>query len=425
MHLAQRRNQEIGALLLTFLLVLAGFASLLLSCGAAPREAFTFAGALAFIFIAIHLSARKLVPFADPILIPIMALLTFTGVTMIYRLKPGLAGFQSLWVLLSAFVLINLLILLKDYKMLKNYKYSCALLGLMLLLSPIFFGYERYGARLWLKFGPLSFQPSEIAKILLAVFFAAYLEEKRELLSTGARRFLRMNVPGFRHFGPLLIMWIISLSILVFEKDLGSSLLFLGLFLGMLYAATGRKAYVVVGILLFMLGATSCYYLFGHVQTRIDIWLNPWKDIEGKGYQIVQSLFAIASGGVFGSGLGLGYPTRIPAVHTDFIFSALCEELGLAGGFGIILAYLLFIPRGFKIALTCEDEFGKLMAAGLTLVLALQTLVIIGGVTRLIPLTGVTLPFVSYGGSSILSNFILVGLLLSISNESSRGKRYE
>ncbi len=221
MHLAQRRNQEIGALILSFFLVLAGFTSVLVSCGAAPREGFTFAGTLTFIFVAIHLSARKLVPFADPILIPIMALLTFTGVTMIYRLKPGLASFQCLWVLLCAFVLISLLILLKDYKSLENYKYSCALLGLMLLLSPIFFGYERYGARLWLKFGSLSFQPSEIAKILLVIFFAAYLEEKRELLSTGARRFLRMNVPGFRHFGPLLIMWIISLSILVFREGFG------------------------------------------------------------------------------------------------------------------------------------------------------------------------------------------------------------
>jgi cell division protein FtsW len=368
-------------------------------------------------FILVHIAERFSVRMSDPLLLPLTAFLSSLSLIMIYRLKPDFFNLQSLWILLGIAILIGSLLLTKNYERLKSYKYLFALLGLILLLSPILFGTEKYGAKLWLKIGAISFQPSEIAKILIVIFLAAYLEEKRELLSIANKRFLKIWIPEFKHFGPLLLMWLISLAILVFEKDLGSSLLFFGIFLSMLYVATGRKIYVIAGILLFLIGATSCYYLFPHVQTRIDIWLNPWQDVAGKGYQIAQSLFAIASGDLSGVGLGRGYPTYIPAVHTDFIFSALAEELGLIGGFAVIISYLIFVCRGFRIALAAKDEFGKLLAVGLTSAFALQVFIIIGGVTKLIPLTGITLPFMSYGGSSILANFILLALLLVISEK--------
>jgi cell division protein FtsW len=312
---------------------------------------------------------------------------------------------------------VSSLFLAKNYTRLKDYKYVFALVGLVLLIAPMLAGTEKYGARLWLNIGGVSFQPSEIAKILMVIFLAAYLEEKRELLAIANKKLLGIWLPPFKHFGPLLLMWLISLAILIFEKDLGSSLLFFGIFLSMIYIATGRRIYIISGIILFLLGATTCYYLFAHVQIRIDIWLNPWVDVAGKGYQIAQSLFAIASGDLAGTGLGRGFPTYIPAVHTDFIFSALAEEMGFMGGLAVITAYLLFICRGFRIALTSKDEFGKLLAAGLASAFALQVFIIIGGVTKLIPLTGITLPFMSYGGSSILANFVLLALFLAISQK--------
>lgn len=416
MEAINRRNQEIGTLLIVFCLAFLGFSLIYLFQESKITVEVGFLAALIVgPFILAHLVERFSLPQGDPLLLPLTAFLSSLSLIMIYRLKPAFFSLQSLWILIGVAILIISLFLTKNYAKLKGYKYLFALFGLILLLSPILFGTEKYGAKLWLRIGGISFQPSEIAKILIVIFLAAYLEEKRELLSIANKRLLRIWLPEFKHFGPLLLMWLISLAVLVFEKDLGSSLLFFGIFLSMLYVATGRRIYVIAGVLLFLLGATSCYFIFSHVQTRIDIWLNPWQDVAGKGYQIAQSLFAIASGNLSGAGLGKGYPTYIPAVHTDFIFSALAEELGLIGGFAVIISYLIFVYRGLRIALTVDDEFGKLLAVGLTSAFALQTFIIIGGVTKLIPLTGITLPFMSYGGSSILANFILLALLLTVS----------
>ncbi|HEY3375493.1 MAG TPA: FtsW/RodA/SpoVE family cell cycle protein [Candidatus Aquicultor sp.] len=372
-------------------------------------------GFLAAAFIAIHIALRIFLKEADPVLLPLAACLTGIGLTMIWRLKPDLGPAQSTWLLTSTVALIVAIGFFKRYQTLKDYKYTWAILGIILLFAPIFVGAERGGARLWIDFGPISFQPAEIAKILFVLFLAAYLGEKRELLSVSTRRAYGMWLPEPKHLAPVVIMWLISLSILVLERDLGTSLLFFGLFLAMLYVATGRTMYVTFGLVLFAGGALACYFMFSHVQTRVDIWLNPWADPAGKGYQVVQSLFAIASGGLTGTGLGLGHPTLIPAVQTDFIFSAVAEELGLLGGLAVIVMYLLFVARGLKAALVAHDDFGRLVAVGLSCVFGLQAFSIIGGVTKFIPLTGVTLPFMSYGGSSILMNFILLGLLLTIS----------
>ena len=380
-------------------------------------ETLALAGGLFLLFLLFYFAVRWLLPDSDPLLVPLTSFLGGLGLIMIYRLKPELIASQVLWVALGVAAAILVCWLFKRYQVLQNYKYISATIGLILLLAPATqLGYERYGAKLWLKIGSLSFQPSEIAKILIIIFLAAYLNEKRELLATATRRVLGMWMPHFKYFGPLITMWLISLLILVYEKDLGSSLLFFGVFLAMIYIATERFIYVLSGSGLFLAGAYLCYRFYHHVQVRINIWLNPWRDPGGQGYQITQSLFAIASGGITGVGLSLGFPTKIPAVHTDFVFSAICEELGLIGGVAIIIAYLFFTYRGLKIALATSDGFGKLLAAGLATAFGLQSFVIIGGVTKLIPLTGVTLPFMSYGGSSILSNFILVGLLLVISN---------
>lgn len=373
------------------------------------------AALLLVIFIAMHLANRFFVKEADPLLLPISAFLTGLGLVVIWRLKPNLALAQSIWILIGVAVAIVALMLVRHYQKVKGYKYICATLGVILLFAPIFVGAERGGARLWIDFGPVSFQPAEIAKIFFVFFLAAYLEEKRELLSISTRRAFGFWVPEPKHLGPLVIMWLISLTILVFERDLGTSLLFFGLFLAMLYVATGRAMYVTLGSFLFMAGSTLCYYMFSHVQTRIDIWLDPWIDPAGKGYQIIQSLIAIASGGFAGTGLGLGHPNLIPEVQTDFIFSVVAEELGMLGGVAVIMAYLLFFSRGLKIAISAGDDFGRLIATGLSCVFALQSFSILGGTTKLIPLTGVTLPYMSYGGSSILMNFILLALLLAIS----------
>jgi cell division protein FtsW (lipid II flippase) len=298
------------------------------------------------------------------------------------------------------------------------------ILGLVTLLLTAFLGQEINGARLWVNIGPLGFQPGEFAKILLVIFFAGYLVDIREVLTVSTRRVLGVPLPPLRYLAPLLIVWAMSMALMVFMKDLGTSLLFFGALLALVYAATGRVFYVLVGLALFAGGAALLYLGFAHVRTRVDVWINPWNDAAGKGYQIVQSLFALASGGLFGRGLGQGYlvfpsgKARIPYVETDFIFSAIGEELGLVGAVGIVLLFLFFAYRGFRIATKAGDDFRRLLAAGLTSIFALQAFLIMGGVTKLIPLTGITLPFVSYGGSSVVANFVLVALLLRISDRS-------
>lgn len=363
-------------------------------------------------FAAAHIAARRFAPGADPALLPITALLAGVGLAVVTRLDSALAASQTVWLFVGVTLLAATLIFVPSLERLARYKYTIMLTGLVLLVLPAIVGREINGAKLWLRVGGLSFQPSEIAKILLVLFLAAYLAEFREVLSVSTRKVLGLHLPAARHLGPLLLMWAVSLFVLVAEKDLGSSLLFFGVFLVMITAATGRSAYAIVGAVLFVLGATAAYFLFAHVRTRVGIWIDPFADAAGKGYQLVQSLFALAAGGLIGVGPGRGMPTRIPFVVTDFIFSAIGEELGLLGGAAIVVSYLVFCLRGLATAVRARSDMAALTATGLVATIALQTFVIVGGVTRLIPLTGITLPFVSYGGSSVVANFILLGLLM-------------
>lgn len=345
------------------------------------------------------------------------AVLIAIGIMAQYSIDPEKALLQLRWVAISYIVAITFVLLYPNYKNLANYKYSFAFLGLFSMLSPVFFGVERNGSRLWLKIGSLTFQPAEVAKLMLAIFFAGYLAERYQLLSRVMRKIGPVPLPDLRYFGPIGLMWLISIAVLVLEKDLGSSLLFFSLFTVLLYTATGRLVYPVLGFVLFSAGGIASFFIFSHLRTRVDIWLNPWADPSGKGFQIIQSMIAFATGGFFGSGLGHGSASSIPAASTDFIFSAIGEELGLLGTIGVLLLFLLLISKGLRIALSTDDIFGKLLAVALTTSLGLQMIVIIAGVTKIAPLTGVTLPFVSYGGSSLLANLLLVALLVKISTE--------
>lgn len=368
-------------------------------------------------FFLAHVVLRFFRPDADPVLLPLAAALCYLGVVLLFRLNAHMARLQVTWLAIGVAAMLALVAALKDYSVLARYRYTLAVAGLVLLLSTMVLGKEVNGARLWIVFGPLRFQPSELAKILLAVFFAAYLADKKELIASAGRSFHGLNLPRLRDLGPLLTMWALSLLLLIFQRDLGSSLLFFGIFLAVLYVATARVSFVLVGILLFILGAAFTFFTFSHVQERVDTWLDPLnpETIADESYQIAQSLFAFAEGGVSGVGLARGYPDIIPFVETDFIYAAVGEELGLFGAVALVLLYLMFVGRGLYIALRCEDDFGKLLAVGLATIIALQSFIIMGGDTRLVPLTGITLPFVSYGGSSLVSNFLLLGLLLCIS----------
>ncbi len=309
----------------------------------------------------------------------------------------------------------------RNYHRLFDYKYLLAIAAVLLIASTFTpLGYEVNGARLWVDLGPVNFQPSEFARIALIIFFAGYLAEKRDLLAATSRTFLGVQIPALKYFGPVALVWAASLGLLVFEKDLGSSLLFFAVPLLMLYAATGRIAYVILGGILFTFGSLFTFILFDHVQVRVASWLDPWSDPDGTGFQILQSIFNIADGGLLGTGLGAGFAQTIPEVETDFVFSAIASELGLAGAAAVLLAFLVFVYRGTKIALLAEDDASKLLAFGLTAMFAFQTLVIVGGVTKTIPLTGITLPFVSYGGSSVVGSFILTALLLVVSEKAGR-----
>lgn len=372
--------------------------------------------ALLGMFLATHLALRAVRPGADPVLLPLVAALCFLGITLLFRLDVHMAKLQMVWLGVGLAAMLALVYLLRDYRVLERYRYTIALVGLALLLSTMVLGKEVNGARLWLVIGPLRFQPSELAKIMLTVFFAAYLAERKELIVGAGRSWLGMRLPRLRDLGPLLTMWALSLLLLIFQRDLGSSLLFFGIFLAVLYVATSRASFVVVGVLLFILGASLTFLAFGHVQDRIEIWVDPLdpETINGKSYQIAQSLFAFAEGGLSGQGLARGYPKTIPYVETDFIYAAAGEELGLLGAAAVILLFLMLVGRGLSIALRCPDDFGKLLAVGLTAIVGLQSLIIMGGVTRLVPLTGITLPFISYGGSSLFSNFLLMGMLFCV-----------
>ncbi|MGH2922954.1 MAG: FtsW/RodA/SpoVE family cell cycle protein [Solirubrobacterales bacterium] len=439
------RSRELIALIPVALLVTAGFAAVLVVEAEQISDLSVFYG-LYFLglCLATHFVIRSRLPDADPFLFPLVALLAAFGVVMLFRLDEGLARDQANWFVLGLALLALTIIFLRDYEGLERYRYVIALTALGLLLLPRVpgIGETTNEAFLSVEIGPVEFQPTELAKIGIVVFLASYLNERREVLVIGARKFGGIVLPPLKHLGPLLVVWGAAMVMLVFIRDLGSSLMFFGAFLAMIYVATARISFVLVGLAMFALGAWFFAGTVGHVQERFDIWLDPFHDAGDTGYQVAQSLFAQADGGLFGRGLGSSlvqlpqasqectaeFPNCgaiLPAPHTDFIYAVIVNELGLFGGAAVVLIYALIAERGFKTAILAEDGFSKLLATGLTAIVALQAFVIIGGVTRAIPLTGVTLPFISYGGSSIVANFILLALLLVVSDKSRRRARRE
>jgi len=419
------RNRELFALIPASLLLTAGFAAIFIQRQAVLSDvSLTYGGIFLGLCFATHLVIRFTLPHADPYLFPLVAILACFGLVVIYRIDDGLARDQAQWYVIGLAAFVATILLLRDFRTLERYRYTIAFAGLALLLLPRVpvIGQQVNGAYLGVKVGPVSFQPAELGKIALVIFLAAYLKDNRQVLVQSSRRLLGITIPRLRHFGPLLVVWGAAMFMLVFIRDLGSSLMYFGAFLALLYVATNRLSFVVVGMAMFAAGAYFFAHTVGHVEQRIDTWLDPFKTYQTTGFQIANGLFAQADGGLFGRGLGVsilnipGGGRLIPAPETDMIYAVVVSDLGLVGGVGLLATYLLIAERGFKIATLATDSFSKLLATGLTAVMALQVFVIVGGVTRVIPLTGVTLPFVSYGGSSIVANFILLALLLAISN---------
>ncbi len=417
----RRRTTELALGVLAVLVTAGGYLLLALADKPdVPPDLWLFLVAVLGLYLTAHLAVRRFAPRADPTLLPIAAILNGLGFVAISRLDRELARTQAVWTAVGVGAFIAVLVLVRRTRTLERYRYTFLLVGVGALVLPLLpgVGAEINGARLWVRFGPVNFQPGEAAKVLLVVFFAAYLVDKRELLATGSRRIGRMMLPDPKHLGPLLLAWGFSILVMVRQKDLGSSLLFFAVFAAMLYISTSRGAYALVALVLFIGGATFAYSLFGHVQDRVSAWVDPWADAQGKGFQLVQSLFAFGTGGFAGTGLGLGSPDKIPNASTDFVFSVIGEELGLLGTVAVVMLFMLFAGSGYRIAVQAERPFPKLFAAGLTTIIGIQMFVIVGGVTRVIPLTGITLPFISYGGSSLVANFVIVALLLRISDES-------
>jgi cell division protein FtsW (lipid II flippase) len=448
------RNRELLALIGVALLVTAGFTAVfIVESNRIGDLSLIYGGYFLAVCAAVHLFIRVRLPYADPYLFPLCALLAAVGLVMLFRINDELALKQASIFVAGAILLALTIVFLRDYHALQRYRYLIATAGILLLLAPLVPGLRApvNGAYLGVNLGPLSFQPAEIAKICIVVFLASYLAEKRELLSVAARRVGGLTIPPIKHFGPLLVVWGATMLMLVLIHDLGSSLMFFGAFLALLYVATARLSYVIAGLALFLVGAILIASQITHVQDRIDIWENTFDrnpchlsqqalragEDCGVG-QIQQSLFAQADGGLFGQGLGSSllklpgpfaprcqqpFPdcgSILPAPHTDEIYALIVAELGLFGGAGLVVVYALIAARGFKAAVMARDGFSKLLAAGLTAVFSLQALVIIGGVVKFIPLTGVTLPFVSFGGSSVIANMILLALLLMVSNDARR-----
>lgn len=434
----KRRNLELVLILIAWGIGVLGTLQVAWSTGEGVHPRFWItAGAVGAIALTTHIIVRWRVPYADPFMLPIATLLTILGLTMIYRLDVAAAQRaerndnpiptpdvynQLTWYAVAATLFILVLIVLRDHRVLQRYTYTTGLIGVVLLLLPLapIVGATVNGATLWVRIGGLTFQPAEAAKIFLTVFFAGYLVVTRDSLALVRTKVLGIGVPRARDLGPILIVWVVSLGVLIFERDLGTSLLFFGLFVAMLYIATQRVSWLVLGFLLFAVGAVGAYLLFGHVRTRVQVWLDPFGYADTGGYQIVQSLYGFSNGGLFGTGLGRGYPDLVPFANTDFILAGLGEELGLTGVFAILLLYAVLIERGLRTAVTVRDPFGQLLAAGLSITFAIQVFVIVGGVTRLIPLTGLTTPFLSYGGSSLVANWVIIAILLVISHRARR-----
>ncbi|MDR2347704.1 MAG: FtsW/RodA/SpoVE family cell cycle protein [Bifidobacteriaceae bacterium] len=405
--------------------------------GRLPAQMALQCGSLTALALALHIVLRWRAPYADPVILPAAVLLNGIGLAMIYRLAlryqetgadPGwlIAPKQMAWTVLGVLAAAATVIWLRDHRVLRRFTYTAMALGLAGLVAPLLpvIGTAQYGARIWIHLGPLSIQPAEASKILLVVFFAGYLVTRRDAMALVGPRFAGLQLPRLRDLGPITLAWLVSLGVLVFEHDLGTSLLLFGIFVAMLYVATNRPSWIVIGLALFSGGVVLAYKLFDHVRNRLAIWLDPFDQALYDGspgsYQLVQGLFGQANGGLFGTGLGRGRPEITPLAYSDFIFTSLGEELGLTGVIAILLIYLVLVERGFRTAIGIRDGFGKLAATGLAFTLAFQLFVVVGGVTRVIPLTGLVTPFLAYGGSALLTNWVVVALLLRISDGARR-----
>ncbi|MEO7371972.1 MAG: FtsW/RodA/SpoVE family cell cycle protein [Ilumatobacteraceae bacterium] len=420
---AARRRTELG--LIVMAATITGAAYTLASLGknaVIPPILVPFLLAILGLLVVAHLANRVLAKGADGTILPLAALLHGIGYVIIARLSERSAGLQTTWTFVAIVAYVATLIIIQRAGDLARYQWSFLAAGAALLLLPLVpgVGNTKGGARIWVSLGPINFQPGEFAKIALALFFAAYLADHRELIAAGTWRVGPFHLPELRQLLPIALAWGFAVVVMVAEQDLGSSLLFFTLFVVMMWVSTERASYLVIGLLLFSAAAFVAWRLFDHVKTRVAIWRNPWPQYEGKGYQIVQAMFAFANGGTGGTGLGLGSPNKIPVAKTDFIFAAIGEEMGLLGTTAILIGFLLIIGGGLRIAIRADRPFDKLLATGLTTIVGMQAFIIIGGVTRVVPLTGIALPFVSYGGSSLLANYVLLALLVRVSDSTAR-----
>ncbi|HEU5143849.1 MAG TPA: FtsW/RodA/SpoVE family cell cycle protein [Dermatophilaceae bacterium] len=427
-----RRGVELALLILAIVIVLGAWITVDLNRnGTVPPNIFPVAGGLVVLAVAVHLVLRWRAPYADPLLLPIATTLNGLGLVMIHRLDlaqgklgtDGDAYRQIIWTALAVALAVGVILGLRDHRLLRRNTYTSMAVGFGLLLLPLLpvIGTETNGSRIWISLGPLSFQPGEFAKIALAIFFAGYLVQTRDVLSLAGKKVLGFTFPRGRDLGPILVAWVLALLILVFEKDLGSALLFFGLFVAMLYVATERVSWIAIGLLLFAAAVTFALATFSHFQKRVDLWLDPFaaENLE-RSNQLANGLWGMAAGGLTGTGLGAGRPWLTSFADSDFIFTSLGEELGLFGSVAILLLYLLFVERGIRTALGVRDGFGKLLAIGLAFSVAFQVFIVVGGVTRVVPLTGLTTPFMSLGGSALLANWTIVTLLLRISDQARR-----
>ncbi|GAA4282600.1 FtsW/RodA/SpoVE family cell cycle protein [Brevibacterium daeguense] len=429
------RTYRIAELLLILLaVVISAGAYALVGLGVrdtVPGNVYGYTIWLAVLGLGLHVVTWWRAKYADPILVPVAILLNGLGLAMIYRIdlakESSTATSQLVWMTLGTVLAALVVFFVRDHRLLRRLTYTCGLAAIVLLLLPLIpgLGTTINGARIWIRLGPFSFQPGEIAKILLAVFFAGYLVSFRDQLVLAGPKILGIRFPRLRDLGPIIIAWVASVGILVFQRDLGTSLLFFGLFVAMLYVATNKKTWIFLGLGMFALGAVAASFMFSHVQQRIDGWLGALTPEEynkspGGSYQLVQGMFGMSSGGLTGTGLGEGRPQVVPYSESDFIYASLGEELGMVGLFAILMLYVILFERGMKISSRVRDGFGKLLTAGLTFTIALQVFIVIGGVTRVIPLTGLTTPFLAAGGSSLIANWIIIGLLLRISDAARR-----
>ena len=435
-----RRGTELVLLVFSVAIAMAAYAAVGLAVdGELPTGMLGYGGGLALLFGVAHVVLRRLAPYADPVLLPAVTVINGLGLAVIHRLDlayvdraerlgrdipSAAAPAQLTWTAVGVALFVVVLLLVRDHRVLQRFTYTAMVAGLGLLLLPLLplIGTTINGARIWIRVFGFSFQPGELAKIVLLVFFAGFLVVKRDVLALAGRRVLGVDLPRARDLGPVLVAWAASLGVLVFERDLGTSLLFFGVFIALLYVATERLSWLLIGVALFLSGAFAAWSLFGHVRERVDIWLHAFapRNVDGDSYQLVQGLFGMGTGGLLGKGLGRGRPEIVPYAQTDFIVAAIGEELGLTGLMALLVLYAIVVQRGLRTSIAVRDSFGKLLAAGLAFSVALQVFVVVGGVTRLIPLTGLTMPFLSYGGSSLVANWALVALLLRISDAARR-----